>query len=188
LLSVPGRAGKLKDCVLTRLRARLPGAEGPLLVHRLDLDTSGLLLVAKDAETHAALQRQFLERTVEKRYVAWVEGPVAGAAGSIALALRGDPDDRPRQIHDPVHGKAAHTDWQVLVRADGRTKVALLPRTGRTHQLRVHAAHPAGLGAPIVGDRLYGLAGPRLLLHAESLRFVHPRTGAPVEVRSPAPF
>jgi tRNA pseudouridine32 synthase/23S rRNA pseudouridine746 synthase len=157
-------------------------------VHRLDLDTSGLLLAAKDADTHAALQRQFLDRQVDKRYVAWVEGAVAGEAGVIDLPLRVDLDDRPRQIHDPIHGKPAITEWRVIARRRHRTRVAFTPRTGRTHQLRVHAAHAVGLGAPIVGDRLYGRPDRRLLLHAEGLAFTHPHTGARVALACPAPF
>jgi tRNA pseudouridine32 synthase/23S rRNA pseudouridine746 synthase len=188
LLSVPGRSGQLRDSVQVRLRARYAGASGPLVVHRLDLDTSGLVLVAKDAETHAALQRMFARREIEKRYVAWLDAVVAADAGVVELPLRVDLEDRPRQLHDPVHGKSAVTEWRVLERAGGRTRVALVPRTGRTHQLRVHAAHPLGIGAPIVGDRLYGRIADRLLLHAESLAFIHPRTGARVEVVRPAPF
>jgi tRNA pseudouridine32 synthase/23S rRNA pseudouridine746 synthase len=186
LLSVPGRGRHLADSVLTRLRARYPEASGPLLVHRLDLDTSGLMLAAKDQATYVALQRQFARREVCKEYVAWLEGPVTGETGVVDLPLRVDLDDRPRQIHDPVHGKAALTEWRVLARSATRTRVAFSPRTGRTHQLRVHAA--TGLGAPIVGDRLYGTADRRLMLHAEALRFVHPHSGVWVEVRVPAPF
>ena len=190
LLSVPGRGGTLRDSVLARLRARYPEATGAVLVHRLDLDTSGLLVAAKDPETHRELQRLFAIREVEKRYIAWLEGEVAGDVGTIDLPLRVDLDDRPRQIVDPVHGKAAVTDWQVLRREGGRTRVALSPRTGRAHQLRVHAA--VGLGAPIVGDRLYGRSGradgERLLLHAESIAFVHPHTGERVAVTRSAPF
>ncbi|NBD08806.1 RluA family pseudouridine synthase [Corallococcus silvisoli] len=188
LLSVPGRDAALVDSVLTRLRARHPHATGPLLVHRLDLDTSGLLVAALDARTHAALQRQFLHRDVDKRYVALIDGPVRSDAGTITLPLRVDLDDRPRQIVDPVHGKPAVTDWEVLHREAGRTRVAFHPRTGRTHQLRVHAAHPRGLGAPIVGDPLYGHAGSRLHLHAEALSFVHPATGQRVSFTRAAPF
>ncbi len=188
LLSVPGRSGLLRDSVLTRLRLRFPGATGPMIVHRLDLDTSGLLLTAKDAATHAALQRQFFRRQIDKRYVAWLEGPVAGERGRIELALRVDLDDRPRQIHDPVHGKSAVTEWHVIERAGARTRVALFPRTGRTHQLRLHAAHPLGLAAPIVGDRLYGRPDERLMLHAEALAFSHPHTGQRMEIVRPAPF
>jgi tRNA pseudouridine32 synthase/23S rRNA pseudouridine746 synthase len=191
LLSVPGRAAHLGDSVQTRLQARHPGA---LVAHRLDLDTSGLLVAARDTVTHQALQGLFRRRQVEKRYLAWLDGSPAGDAGTIELPLRVDLDDRPRQIHDPVHGKAAITDWQVLRREGARTLVALFPRTGRTHQLRVHAAHPLGLSAPIAGDRLYGeagalaLASDRLLLHAERLVFVHPGTGQRLELTSPAPF
>jgi tRNA pseudouridine32 synthase/23S rRNA pseudouridine746 synthase len=185
LLSVPGRSGQLRDSVQVRLRARYTGAS---VVHRLDLDTSGLVLVAKDAATHASLQRMFARREIDKRYVAWLDAELAADAGTVELPLRVDLDDRPRQLHDPVHGKPALTEWRVLARANGRTRVALVPRTGRTHQLRVHAAHPLGIGAPIVGDRLYGRAGDRLLLHAESLAFTHPHTGARVEVVRPAPF
>jgi tRNA pseudouridine32 synthase/23S rRNA pseudouridine746 synthase len=185
LLSVPGRDERLQDSAITRLGARWPGAIG---VHRLDLDTSGLLVAAKDPVTHAALQRAFARREVDKRYVAWLDGPVAGDRGTVALALRVDLDDRPRQIVDPEHGKPAITEWQVVERAGARTRVHLVPRTGRSHQLRVHAAHPLGLGAPIVGDRLYGRAAARLALHAEALGFVHPHTRRHVHFERPAPF
>ncbi|RKH72122.1 RluA family pseudouridine synthase [Corallococcus interemptor] len=188
LLSVPGREAALLDSVLTRLRARYPQATGPLLAHRLDLDTSGLLVAALDSRTHASLQRQFLHRDVDKRYVALIDGPVQGDSGTITLPLRVDLDDRPRQIVDPVHGKPAVTGWEVLHRAAGHTRVAFHPRTGRTHQLRVHAAHPKGLGAPILGDPLYGHAGLRLHLHAETLSFVHPATGQRVSFTRAAPF
>lgn len=192
LLSVPGRSGLLRDSVSTRLRARYPEAVGQLVVHRLDLDTSGLLLAAKDTATFSALQRLFSRREIAKRYVAWLDGEVAGDDGVIDFPLRMDIDDRPRQIHDPVHGKAAVTEWQVIARADGRTKVAFTPHTGRTHQLRVHASNPIGLDAPIVGDRLYGRLAPdhgeRLLLHAAQLNFVHPVTGERLVIDRPAPF
>jgi tRNA pseudouridine32 synthase/23S rRNA pseudouridine746 synthase len=188
LLSVPGRDASVTDSVLARLRARYPHATGPLLVHRLDLDTSGLLVAALDPRTHAALQRQFARREVQKRYVAWVEGHVRGERGTIDFPMRVDLHDRPRQIHDPVHGKSAVTEWQVLERSGERTRVAFFPRTGRTHQLRVHAAHPLGLGTPIVGDRLYGHQDVRLFLHAESLSFRHPETGRLVSFERRAPF
>jgi tRNA pseudouridine32 synthase/23S rRNA pseudouridine746 synthase len=187
LLSVPGRGG-LADSVQSRLRVRYPNANGPLVVHRLDLDTSGVLLVAKDLETYAALQRQFAERAIDKRYIAWLDGEVRGDSGVIELPLRVDVDDRPRQIVDDTYGKRAVTEWQVLQRAGGRTRVALAPRTGRAHQLRVHAAHPRGLGVPIVGDRLYGRPDARLLLHAEAIGFVHPHTHERLVRHSVAPF
>jgi tRNA pseudouridine32 synthase/23S rRNA pseudouridine746 synthase len=198
LLSVPGRSGLLQDSVATRLRERYPRATGPLLVHRLDLDVSGLLLAAKDAGTHRALQRLFNRREIDKRYLAVLDGALARpeTRGTIDLALRVDIDDRPRQIHDPVHGKRAVTDWALIARDGARTRVALYPRSGRTHQLRVHAAHPLGLGLPIVGDRLYGRAPAgeqagqdiRLLLHAEALELVHPQTGQRLSLVRPAPF
>jgi tRNA pseudouridine32 synthase/23S rRNA pseudouridine746 synthase len=185
LLSVSGRSGLLVDSVATRLRARYPEAA---VAHRLDLDTSGLLVAAKDPATHAALQRAFARREVDKRYAAWLDGAVAGDHGTVELALRVDLDDRPRQIYDPEHGKPAVTGWRVVERRDGRTRVALVPRTGRTHQLRVHAAHPLGIGAPIVGDRLYGRVAVRLALHAEALAFLHPHTQRRIELVRPAPF
>lgn len=192
MLTVPGRSASLQDCVVSRLRARYPNATGPLVVHRLDMDTSGLVLAAKDLEVAKALQRRFALREVQKHYVAWLDGEVAGEHGHITLPLRPDIDDRPRNIHDPVHGKLAHTEWRVLARMPGRTRVLLTPHTGRSHQLRVHAAHPAGLNAPIVGDRLYGHTPPddddRLLLHAERLAFEHPVTGDRIVVERPAPF
>jgi tRNA pseudouridine32 synthase/23S rRNA pseudouridine746 synthase len=188
LLSVPGKGPGLGTSVLELLRQRHPDATGPLLVHRLDLDTSGLLVACLDPGAHAAVQRQFLQRTVQKRYLAVLEGTVRGERGTIELPLRVDLHDRPRQIHDPRHGKPAVTDWQVIERGERRTRIAFSPRTGRTHQLRVHAAHPLGLNAPILGDRLYGRPGPRLHLHAERLDFVHPATGEAVSFVAPAPF
>ncbi|NVB79562.1 MAG: RluA family pseudouridine synthase [Kofleriaceae bacterium] len=186
LLSVPGRGDALRDCVLARLRARYPAATGPILVHRLDLDTSGLLVAAKDKPTYDALQRMFSQREITKRYTAWLDGVVAEDSGTIDLPLRVDIDDRPRQVVDHEHGLPAVTEWKVLARDNGRTRVAMFPKTGRTHQLRVHAA--VGLGAPIVGDRLYGRPDARLMLHAEALAFVHPHTGETLTVTRPAPF
>jgi tRNA pseudouridine32 synthase / 23S rRNA pseudouridine746 synthase len=192
LLSVPGRSAALRDSVVTRLRVRYPDATGPLVVHRLDLDTSGLLLVAKRLSTASALQRLFSLGEIEKEYVACLDGSVAADHGHIMLPLRVDVDDRPRQIHDPVLGKPAHTEWHVLSREQGCTRVRFTPHTGRTHQLRVHAAHPQGLDAPIVGDRLYGRTAShddeRLQLHAARLAFVHPVSGARLVVEQPTPF
>jgi tRNA pseudouridine32 synthase/23S rRNA pseudouridine746 synthase len=190
MLSVPGLSQK--DCVSNRLRARYPDATGQLVVHRLDLDTSGLLLAAKDPQTFSAMQRLFAQRAIAKRYVAWLDGVLPDDSGVVDFPMRMDVEDRPRQIHDPVHGKVAVTEWSVLERASGRTKVAFVPLTGRTHQLRVHASNPLGLDAPIVGDRLYGRVAPeygeRLLLHAEWLSFVHPVTGVALQLTRPAPF
>lgn len=188
LLSVPGRHDPLRDSVLVRLRRRHPDATGPLVVHPLEPEMSGLLLAAKDEETHAALQRQFARREADKRYVAWLDGRVTGDQGVVELPLRADFEHRPRHTVDPRHGKRAITEWRVTQRTEARTRVSLLPRTGRTHQLRVHAAHPLGLGAPIVGDRLYGGDDTRLMLHAEALTFVHPRTGERIDLECRAPF
>lgn len=195
LLSVDARSGHPNDSVAARLRRSHPGA---LLVHRLDRDTSGLLVAARDGRAYKSIQRQFVARTVEKRYVAIVEGSIDRDGGVIDLALRVDLDDRPRQIHDPVHGRSAVTEWRrvgvielAAAAGDGtiaRTRVTFFPRSGRTHQLRVHASHPRGLGVPIVGDRLYGHVGGRLMLHAEVLTFRHPATGERVTFESPAPF
>ncbi len=185
LLSVPARDETVTDSLEARVQRRFPEA---MAVHRLDLDTSGLLLVALDEEMYRLLQAQFLSREVFKRYVAVVEGNVSKDEGEIELPLRVDLDQRPRQLVDFEHGKAAHTRFQVLSREGGRTRVAFFPLTGRTHQLRVHAAHQLGLGTPIVGDRLYGTPAARLMLHAEVLRFRHPVTSATLELKAPAPF
>ena len=175
LLSVPG---KERDAsVQALMQARLPQADGPLTVHRLDMDTSGLLLIAKSKEAHQCLQAQFEQRLIRKRYIALLEGLVPNDRGSINLPLRPDLHDRPRQVVDLLHGKPALTDYEVLARKDGRTLIAFYPQTGRTHQLRVHAAHPLGLHCPIVGDTLYGTPAERLCLHAEQLEFTHPVTG-----------
>ncbi len=193
LLSVPARerssvrTRQAMDSVQWRLRARY-GEPGLLLMHRLDLDTSGVLIAARDASTHKALQEQFRCRSVRKRYIAVVEGIVPECSGRIDLPIRVDLADRPRQIHDPVRGRSAVTRWQLLAHESGCSRLAMYPETGRTHQLRVHASHPLGLGRPIVGDRLYGHEGDRLMLHAESLELVHPATGQTIRFESPPPF
>jgi tRNA pseudouridine32 synthase/23S rRNA pseudouridine746 synthase len=176
LLSVPSSNTAITDSAAARLVTRYPQQFAPLLVHRLDMDTSGLLIAALDPDAHAILQRQFVKRTIKKRYIAWVDGELQKDEGRIDLALRVDIDDRPRHVVDPANGKRAVTEWKVLERQEGRTCVALFPITGRTHQLRVHAAHPQGLNAPIIGDHLYGRGGPRLFLHAECLTLTNPST------------
>lgn len=182
MLSVPGKL--MEDSALTRFGQAHPEATGPMVVHRLDQETSGLLLFAKDKDSHQALQRQWAERSIGKRYVALLEGTVKTDEGIIDLPLRPNVDDRPRQMVDPVHGKRAVTRFHVLKRKAGRTLVMMEPLTGRTHQLRVHASHPQGLNAPIVGDMLYGTADTRLMLHAQQLTFTHPVTGKPITVTS----
>ena len=175
MLTVPGKM--LEDSLLTRYMEAHPEAHGPVVVHRLDQETSGLVMFAKDKSTHKALQQQFENHTVRKRYVALLDGLVPLDEGTIDLPLRPDIEDRPRQRVDRELGKPAVTRFRVLERTDGITRVALEPLTGRTHQLRVHVSHPLGLNCPIVGDRLYGKASSRLMLHAESISFVHPATG-----------
>lgn len=187
LLSVPGKTAA--DSVYSWVKARYPSATGPLIVHRLDMATSGLLLIAKTKAVHQHLQAQFKNRTVKKRYIALVEGVVAPEQGNISLPLCPDPLDRPRQMVHPVYGKPALTRYGVVDRLPGgRTRIAFYPLTGRTHQLRVHASHPAGLNTPIVGDELYGRRADRLYLHAEYLEFVHPASGEKVKVEKPADF
>ena len=171
-LSVPGK--NISDSVYERVRTLYPNATGPIIVHRLDMSTSGLMLVAKTKEVHQHLQSQFLKRTVKKRYVALLDGIVKIPSGEINLPLRVDLDDRPRQLVCYDHGKPALTYFETIDTKKRRTKVYFYPVTGRTHQLRVHAAHPKGLNIPIVGDDLYGTKGERLHLHAESITFRHP--------------
>lgn len=183
LLSVPGK--RVSDSVLTRVQERYPNASGPMMVHRLDQATSGVMIVALDHRHYHHLQQQFLQRTIEKRYVAVLEGVVETDKGVISLPLRVDPMDRPRQVVDRRMGKEAITRWEKIEVAGGQTKVYFWPQTGRTHQLRVHAAHPEGLNAPIEGDALYGAVSDRLMLFAEFIAFEDPITGKRQEVSYP---
>jgi tRNA pseudouridine32 synthase/23S rRNA pseudouridine746 synthase len=190
LLAVPGKGDAGQDHLWGRVQAHWPDA---LVVHRLDMATSGLMLFGRGAAMQRALSVAFAQRQVHKRYEAWVHGqlgPEPGARGEIALPLAADWPRRPRQRVDRVAGKAALTRWLVLALDEtrDRTRVALEPVTGRTHQLRVHLA---AVGHPIVGDALYGPPddpSPRLLLHACALRLAHPATGAPLVLEDPAPF
>jgi len=174
LLSVPGIA--IQDSVYTRLQALWTDAE-PLIIHRLDMATSGLLVVAKTKEAHKHIQKQFLNRTVTKRYTAMLSKVISENGGEINLPLRGDLDNRPMQLVCFEFGKKAITTWQAVERTETTTKVHFWPLTGRTHQLRMHAAHELGLNAPIVGDDLYGTSADRLYLHAAVLEFNHPTNG-----------
>lgn len=185
-LSVPGKS--VYDSVYTRMEARYPNATGPLLVHRLDMSTSGLLLVAKTKKVHKKLQSQFLKRTISKRYEALLEGTLTEDSGEIELPLRVDLDNRPQQLVCYEYGKPAHTRWEKVREENGRTLVHFYPITGRTHQLRVHAAHVKGLNTPIVGDDLYGKHDTRLHLHAAYLKFVHPMTNEIIELYEPSGF
>ena len=192
MLSVPGR---IEDySVETVMKQRYPEA---VIAHRLDMGTSGLLIVAKTMEAYHPLQEQFIKHQVKKKYVAKVEDPsnlpcLGEGSGTISLPLRPDPMNRPRQVVDMEHGKRAVTVYEFLPlpregSGEGRL-VALYPQTGRTHQLRIHCAHPDGLGRPIVGDELYGTKGERLMLHASEIWFRHPLTGQEMHLVSPVPF
>lgn len=173
-LSVPGK--NIEDSVYLRIKQSYPRATGSLIVHRLDMSTSGLMLIALSKEAHKNLQRQFIKRTVKKRYVALLNGLIKGDEGMIDLPLRVDLDDRPRQLVCYEHGRSAKTQWKVIERKNNQSKVYFYPITGRTHQLRVHSAHLKGLHTPIVGDDLYGNKANRLYLHAEYIEFNHPIT------------
>ena len=186
MLTVPGKL--LEDSLLSRFLAAHPEAVGPVVVHRLDQETSGLVLFAKDKATHKALQQQFENHTIKKRYIALLDGIVPHNEGEIDLPLIPDIDDRPRQRVDRELGKPAVTRYRVLERSNGRTRMEMEPLTGRTHQLRVHASHPQGLNCPIVGDRLYGRAASRLMLHASRLTLVHPATGHVLTLDCPPQF
>ena len=182
MLSVRGKSERRS--VETLLRERWGNTAVPLMVHRLDMDTSGLLIVAKSREILVALQQQFAERRVKKCYVALLSGVWQGAKeGVISLPLRPNPLDRPRQVVDMERGKEAVTKYRVRTVIDGRTLMELYPLTGRTHQLRLHCAHPDGLALPIVGDVLYGRPNKRLYLHAEEIAFLHPVTSEPMSFR-----
>ena len=190
MLSVPGRGPDKTDCVAARVRRMFPGCIEQPAVHRLDMDTSGLLVVARTAEAHRRLSMQFRTRETSKRYVALLDGELASESGTIELPFRLDIDNRPYQILDEVHGKLGITHWQKIGVENGRTRVCFVPITGRTHQLRVHAAHARGLGIPIVGDPLYGNGtGPaQLKLHACELGFRHPSLEQPLSFASSPPF
>ena len=179
LLSVPGRVGPYS--VATILHQRYPDS---LLAHRLDMGTSGLMVAAKNRSVYASLQRQFTDHTIRKRYVALLDGTPATKKGRIELPLLCDPINRPRQVVDYERGKEAVTDYEMI----GDQRIALYPRTGRTHQLRMHCAHPDGLGCPIRGDELYGHPADRLYLHADRLELIHPVTGERMAFELPAPF
>jgi tRNA pseudouridine32 synthase/23S rRNA pseudouridine746 synthase len=173
LLSVPGI--NIQDSVASRLKGMIKDAE-PLIIHRLDMATSGLLVLAKTSEAHKHIQRQFLNRKVVKRYTAILSRVISQDEGEINFPLRGDLEDRPRQLVCFDFGKKSITRYKVIERTDTSTRIHFWPLTGRTHQLRMHAAHELGLNAPIVGDDLYGTSDKRLFLHAAYLEFTHPST------------
>lgn len=185
-LSVPGKT--ISDSVYARIAEKYPEASGPLVVHRLDMSTSGIMLIAKNEETYIKLQSQFIKRTIKKRYVALLDGLLEKTHGYINLPLRVDLDDRPRQLVCYEYGKPAQTKWKTIEVKNGKTKVYFYPITGRTHQLRVHASHSLGLHTPIVGDDLYGDKANRLHLHAEYIQFEHPITKEVMEILVEAEF
>lgn len=186
LLSVPGK--NIQDSVYERMKQMFPAATGPLIVHRLDMSTSGLMVIALTKEANKHLQAQFIARTINKRYVALLSGELAQDQGIINLPMRGDFNDRPRQLVCFEHGKPAETRWQVISRSNGCTKVYMEPKTGRTHQLRVHSAHPQGLNMAMVGDDLYGSRADRLHLHAQLLELNHPVTNERMRFEVDAEF
>jgi tRNA pseudouridine32 synthase/23S rRNA pseudouridine746 synthase len=190
LLAVPGRGPDKRDCVVARVRTLFPAMIRQPAVHRLDMQTSGLMVLAIDEHARTTLGRHFQTRRVVKLYEAVVFGRIAGKSGIIRLPFRLDPDHRPYQIYDPINGRESVTLWKRISDHALGTRIEFIPLTGRTHQLRVHSAHPLGLGAPIVGDALYGSGrdGERMLLHAASLSFNHPRDGRIVEFHCRPPF
>lgn len=186
LLSVPGRNGH--NSVYEAIRRRFPDTNSPLSIHRLDMATSGVLLLAKDKDVHKQMQALFKNHKVAKRYIALLDGIPEKHTGTIELPLMPNLLDRPRQQVSFEHGKHALTRYEVLETNEGRTRVAFYPHTGRTHQLRVHAAHSLGLGCPIIGDELYGRKDKRLFLHAESIDFQHPITGIKMHIEKISDF
>ena len=181
-LSVPGKidADSLQDAIEREYNA--------LITHRLDMATSGILIFAKDKDTHKMMQDLFKDRKISKRYIAVVDGVVTQEEGTISLPLIANIEERPLQMVDYDHGKEAITHYKVIERTSNTTRIAFYPVTGRTHQLRMHSAHKDGLNCPIVGDTLYGKASERLMLHAESISFSHPYTGKMLTITSPCPF
>ncbi|MBI9102407.1 MAG: RluA family pseudouridine synthase [Spirochaetales bacterium] len=191
LLSVPGRGPGGLDSVTARVKKAFPGCPDQPSVHRLDMDTSGLLVFALTPRAQRNLSIQFQKRRVQKEYLALMDGTVEGRGGKIKLSFRLEPSNRPYQVWDPEKGKVGETLWTNLGRnSEGRTLIHFSPLTGRTHQLRLHSAHPFGLGVPIRGDRLYGRGLPCefLRLHAGALSFYHPETGRWMDFHSFPPF
>lgn len=189
LLSVPGKDAA-QPSVYALMRSKYPEATGPLIVHRLDMSTSGVMMIAKTEFAYHRLQKAFLNHQIQKKYVAIISGKVIPEKGIISLPLMPDYLDRPRQIVDHEQGKEAITEYEVLEPVDdSHLRIALYPKTGRTHQLRVHCAHQEGLNAPILGDPLYGNEkAARLHLHAEEITFEHPLTGKKMTITRKADF
>lgn len=189
-LSVPGRGPEKIDSVAYRIHTSIPGCIEQPAVHRLDMDTSGLLVLALTAAAHRTLSMQFQEHKPKKVYHALLDGHLDGDHGTLTLPFRLDVENRPYQIYDEVHGKIGTTHWKKIAIEGPVTRVHFEPVTGRTHQLRIHSAHPKGLGIPILDDPLYGNgADPgKMKLHAAQLTFQHPATGESLTFESPTPF
>lgn len=186
LLSVPGK--EVKDSVQERLAKKYPKATGPMIVHRLDMGTSGIMVIAKDLKSYHHLQNQFISRTVIKQYSAILDGIPVKTNPIIKLPLRVDLNNRPHQVVCAIHGKPAETRWKLVEVRNNLAVVKFYPVTGRTHQLRVHASHPKGLNTPILGDELYGTRQNRLHLHASEIEFIHPCTNKRVKFSNSPPF
>ena len=186
MLSIPGKLSS--DSLQERVQRLRPGEEPPMIVHRLDMATSGLLIFAKTKEVHKRMQALFKTHDIKKQYTAILDGEIQINSGEIRLPLILNPKERPLQMVSHTHGKPAITRFEVVSCSEGKTRVHFYPITGRTHQLRIHAAHPEGLNTPILGDTLYGTPADRLYLHAETLDFTHPITGKHIHLATPCPF
>lgn len=186
MLSIPGKLSS--DSLQERVQRLRPGEEPPMIVHRLDMATSGLLIFAKTKEVHKRMQALFKTHDIKKQYTAILDGEIQINSGEIRLPLILNPKERPLQMVSHTHGKPAITRFEVVSCSEGKTRVHFYPITGRTHQLRIHAAHPEGLNTPIIGDTLYGTPADRLYLHAETLDFTHPITGKHIHLATPCPF
>lgn len=186
MLSIPGKLSS--DSLQERVQRLRPGEEPPMIVHRLDMATSGLLIFAKTKEVNKRMQALFKTHDIKKQYTAILDGEIQINSGEIRLPLILNPKERPLQMVSHTHGKPAITRFEVVSCSEGKTRVHFYPITGRTHQLRIHAAHPEGLNTPILGDTLYGTPADRLYLHAETLDFTHPITGKHIHLATPCPF
>ena len=186
MLSIPGKLSS--DSLQERVQRLRPSEEPPMIVHRLDMATSGLLIFAKTKEVHKRMQALFKTHDIKKQYTAILDGEIQINSGEIRLPLILNPKERPLQMVSHTHGKPAITRFEVVSCSEGKTRVHFYPITGRTHQLRIHAAHPEGLNTPILGDTLYGTPADRLYLHAETLDFTHPITGKHIHLATPCPF
>lgn len=189
ILSTPGSDPNMPD-MMSLFRKQFPGTISHSIVHRLDMDTSGIMVMAKNQRSHQNLSRQFADRIVQKKYEALLEGEITGESGSIELAFSLDFENKPLQIYDPIKGKSGITHWELISIENGISRILFKPVTGRTHQLRLHASHELGLNTPIVGDKFYnsGEIRTRLMLHARDISFRDPETGVMLEFTSPVPF